>query len=625
MALVGWWPLDGNTEDYTVNQNHGTNSGVTWNNGKIGQCGNFVNGTNTRIIIPNNNVYNHGTKSFSIALWIMVPAQTTNFRGILDKGYSTAYGIFDVTNTAGKVGLYVQSGSNHNGIDFSDSYGQWVHCVWVVDRENNVQRSYKNGVFHVETSFTLNNVTSSNDLNIGTYTSGAIASSYNGNLNDIRIYDHKLSQKEINDLVKAKVLHYGFEGDTLNYFYDGSGYRRNGESNVDLIIENDGTRNAARFTLPYQKVIDTGYGFGKSSSEPMTISMWVKPTIIKNQMFFGTLNGSSQRLYIATYGGKWDIGIAGSAWSTSRSVISAQVDVWAFITLRMSGSRADLFVNGEYSHGINYSPYSYTENFKLGPATTTSSYQYEGYIDNFKIHMTSMSNEDIMEMYNVRAKLDNHGNIYTDEFIEDYPVGNSSLSKIFDDGDILKNIDLSTGTFPYDNTLIAASTSAIALSEYTSISVNAGDVVYLVTEIKNIGQSSYNLRMRGTSSGTTSSNNSTAWTSPYNERIFRSHILTVDSDILGNYRPTLYFSGYTLNQPIAKIYHFRWLNLTSIFGASNEPSIEYIDSLFRDYISSRVKLAGIIKTREFDETDITIESTKILDDKIKIKGNLQEG
>jgi hypothetical protein len=29
MALIGWWPLDGNTEDYTVNKNNGVNNGVT--------------------------------------------------------------------------------------------------------------------------------------------------------------------------------------------------------------------------------------------------------------------------------------------------------------------------------------------------------------------------------------------------------------------------------------------------------------------------------------------------------------------------------------------------------------------------------------------------------------------
>jgi hypothetical protein len=79
-----------------------------------------------------------------------------------------------------------------------------------VDRDTSTQRSYKNGVFHNETSFVLNNVTSANDLNIGTYTSGATSSSFNGRVNDIRIYDHVLSQKEINDLTKAKVLCYNF-------------------------------------------------------------------------------------------------------------------------------------------------------------------------------------------------------------------------------------------------------------------------------------------------------------------------------------------------------------------------------------------------------------------------------
>jgi hypothetical protein len=67
MALIGWWPLDGNTEDYTVNQNHGVNSNVTWVNGKIGQAGNF-NGNNSYIDIINKPELNPGTKDFSISL-----------------------------------------------------------------------------------------------------------------------------------------------------------------------------------------------------------------------------------------------------------------------------------------------------------------------------------------------------------------------------------------------------------------------------------------------------------------------------------------------------------------------------------------------------------------------------
>lgn len=29
MGLIGWWPLNGDAKDYSVNQNHGTANNVT--------------------------------------------------------------------------------------------------------------------------------------------------------------------------------------------------------------------------------------------------------------------------------------------------------------------------------------------------------------------------------------------------------------------------------------------------------------------------------------------------------------------------------------------------------------------------------------------------------------------
>ena len=207
MALIAHWPLNGNTNDISGNKYNGTPSNITYSDGKIGQAADF-NGTSSDIIVPNNTGLNTGDSNFTVSMWIYKPTVGSSYRGIFDRGYSTSYGIFDVSSDSGNVGMYMQSGFNHCPIDVSDSYGKWVHCLWVINLSNNTQRSFKNGAFHAETNFVLSNITSNTNLYMGSYTSGS--SHFVGQLNDIRIYDHALTDFEIQEVSRAKILHYTF-------------------------------------------------------------------------------------------------------------------------------------------------------------------------------------------------------------------------------------------------------------------------------------------------------------------------------------------------------------------------------------------------------------------------------
>jgi hypothetical protein len=47
-------------------------------------------------------------------------------------------------------------------------------------------------------------------------------------LNDVRIYDHALSKKEIEEIYKALALHYKLDNTINNIIYDCSGYHNDG-------------------------------------------------------------------------------------------------------------------------------------------------------------------------------------------------------------------------------------------------------------------------------------------------------------------------------------------------------------------------------------------------------------
>lgn len=83
----------------------------------------------------------------------------------------------------------------------------WVHIALVRNIVENKIYFYKNGVELQSTSLGyIPTPVTNHTLEIGYSYTGYLL----GNLNDVRFYDHALSEKEIQELVKAKVLHYTF-------------------------------------------------------------------------------------------------------------------------------------------------------------------------------------------------------------------------------------------------------------------------------------------------------------------------------------------------------------------------------------------------------------------------------
>jgi hypothetical protein len=191
--------------------------------------------------------------------------------------------VFDVTSGFDSVGLYIRSGSNANMINFTDSYGKWTHCVWTVSNSGNIQKSYKNGVFQNQTTHTVGNVTSTNNINIGRYSINGTGY-FSGQVNDARLFDHILSQKEINELAKAKVLHYTFNKDE-DIIYDGSGYKRNATKVGTPIISSDSKIGSNALLVGLG---NNGVAYPASHNlnirDAITINIWLKRTTEFNQL-----------------------------------------------------------------------------------------------------------------------------------------------------------------------------------------------------------------------------------------------------------------------------------------------------------------------------------------------------
>jgi len=206
VSLVAWYPLNGNLNNYAGNEfaSSTVNGGATTNaNGKIGSCY-YFDGVDGFLNLPSLNM---GSKPFSLSAWIKASGvgATMAASGIV----AISYGALIRLNSNGELSMRIDNGIGlsiytNTGKNLFDN--NWHHVCGTCDG-NNIYL-YIDGTRVYTTSHSYNNryttpAQIANDPNNST-------SRFYGYINDARIYDHALSDKEVKEISKAKILHYNF-------------------------------------------------------------------------------------------------------------------------------------------------------------------------------------------------------------------------------------------------------------------------------------------------------------------------------------------------------------------------------------------------------------------------------
>ena len=226
MSLIGWWKLDGDAVDSSVNKNDGTITSATTSAGVIGQCLNF-NGVDEYVKL-NSDIYNNTYSELSISFWINTNTDSPSTYGMAiyrnnDTTIGTSTWFGGVVTGTNELVATIGSGSGpgwtggRTGIIASS--GTWYHvvCSW----NGTTAITYVNGIQKVEYALLASNfVNKAADTRFG---ASGDASGYllNALVDDVRIYNHALSLKEVKDLSQAKVLHYkmdNFQEPTTNIY-----------------------------------------------------------------------------------------------------------------------------------------------------------------------------------------------------------------------------------------------------------------------------------------------------------------------------------------------------------------------------------------------------------------------
>lgn len=310
MSLQVWLPLTGNFDNFGLS-NCSVNAGsITYNsNGKIGSAATFST-DNNYIMLPGFASQMQTYEHYSLCAWIYVTSQSTDHSiAIISSGrwnYSGQHIVFGLTtysnNAYHSILVPVATGGWSTTIALSTpiNLNTWYHICITFD--GNKTTAYLNG--ELQGTNTSGGISQDKqycqDVFIGhagtTYYSGF---TLHGRINDVRIYDHCLSAKEVKEISKALVLYYPMNNPYIsisniakNPKYENRTYgipinaNSWGDDAGTITYYKDGGYN----NYPYKVIHKTAHGSGGSylkdhnniileAGKTYTYSAWVKSNI----------------------------------------------------------------------------------------------------------------------------------------------------------------------------------------------------------------------------------------------------------------------------------------------------------------------------------------------------------
>lgn len=215
MALQVWLPLNGNVNNQGLEPSSFIKRGsLDWSKGKVTEkC--FGNSSQTTSSTATDCIYttttHKWTKNFSVAFWVSLPPYDPAYPGFIftegradagDYGFGARIYHSNVLCFFGNLILSIS-------IPPKDAVYNWHHISMVIN-ENSKMTVYLDGIENTSgTPSVLPTYTTDTGLGIGCfYYSNSFIYQMLGFVNDFRLYDNCISQKEIKELSKGLCLHY---------------------------------------------------------------------------------------------------------------------------------------------------------------------------------------------------------------------------------------------------------------------------------------------------------------------------------------------------------------------------------------------------------------------------------
>ncbi len=380
-GLVGYWGFSGNANDSSVNGNNGTVTGATLTTDRFGNANSAYhfngNGSNNSISVASPVNIPIGNQSRTFSVWIRTNS-TYWGRTIIEHGgsASTLQELGTGTNGGTNINYFggLNAGTYPNNLITSN---QWVHFVAMYDSTTSTTKIYCNGVLVTTQILTTPFNTTQGTLWIGKKSPLFITNAgddyvWQGELDDISIYNRTLSETEIQQLYTGTVIvascpslsgtltnglvaYYPFCGNAN----DASGSNNNGTVNgATLTADRFGNANSAYSfdgTSNYIRCVNAGV----TGSNSRSVAFWIKTnsTSPGSIISYGNSDSSSQDFRVILHGLGISCGantdMACTITGSGRGIQYASNNTWDFFTIVYDNTLSTNLLNVKiYKNGI---------------------------------------------------------------------------------------------------------------------------------------------------------------------------------------------------------------------------------------------------------------------------------
>ena len=433
-GVVGWWPLNGNANDYSGNGNNGTIYGnvsfvqaptvsVAGGGNSTAMLSASFNGVSSTINVGSSNSLM--PSSFTISGWAAFTANTAWM--MIDRGPGDNPGVYYI------YGDHVSTGSG-NGPDcatYSSSSGRKdtffgplsLNTLYLLTCELNASsgtvKTFVNGVLMNTTTGASLGQNTYNVL-IGNYAGGGYFT--NGNFSNIQFYNTSLSQSQITTLYREGLPGLPVAGAGLVGWWplngnanDYSGNGNNGTATNVIYVQQ-------RVAPPAQQTsfYGTGANFNEQSyinaTDPainwgagVTASAWfnIRSSTTTWQRVVGKGTDANEvfSIYVnpnlANVGAEFDSGGGGNCYASP--AIAIDTNRWYFATATSNSTTEDFYLNGRLA--CTKSGGTSTDNaaqVNIG-YVKADSYMFNGSISSVQVYNTALTASQVMQLYNSQA------------------------------------------------------------------------------------------------------------------------------------------------------------------------------------------------------------------------------
>lgn len=435
-GLVGWWELDGDVNDSSGNNNHGSVVGsASYVTGKIDQAIHITNPKDTDdnyVEIGEGESDYDLTDAITVTAWIKMTTQMyeryNKTRNIVAKGES-AWNLYMWSESRVKFhcsGLSVGDEYAMGGVDVADR--QWHHVAGTYDGSNICV--YIDGV--KEDCLAATGSISTNDYNVSIGSDLQDPNeAWTDFIDDVRIYDYALSAEEImylaglrndlsedgnvdfkdfavlgnnwlkeQDLWPAYIAHWKFDEGSGTDANDSSGNDNHGSlygdpcwvsgKIGDYALEFDGDGDYVKADS-----ISADVGIG------MTWSVWFKYETDGTFVLDHRENNTGyQPIYIGTSSYSGDIQFYSSnTGNTDYFDTNLQTSTWYHVAMVLKDNTVSCYVDGSFFDSKPDNQYNFgTKDLHIGTRHTISGY-FNGTIDDVRIYGRALSEEEVQQLY----------------------------------------------------------------------------------------------------------------------------------------------------------------------------------------------------------------------------------